>query len=114
METLLFNVNGTKFLSKKIIKVIAEDVKSGDLLELEREPSNKHDPFAVKVFYDDQFIGYVEREFSEEVSKLIDSGVDYDCEVFDCSAEWDTNYTDSGREVEYVSSIDLLAEITIK
>lgn len=114
METLLFNVNGTKFLSKKIIKVVAEDVKSGDILELEREPSNKHDPFAVKVFYDDQFIGYVEREFSEEVSKLIDSGVDYECEVFDCSAEWDTKYTDSGREVEYVSSIDLLAEITIK
>lgn len=111
MRTIMFNVNGTMFLSKKIIKMVANDVGSGDYLELEPEPTNKYDPHAVKVFYDDQFIGYVERDFSEDVSKLIDSGVDYDCEVFDCSAEWDSDITDSGREIEFVTSIDLIAEI---
>lgn len=111
MESLFLNVNGTMFLSKKIIKMVANNVGSGDYLELEPEPTNKYDPHAVKVFYDDQFIGYVEQECSEEVSQLIESGVDYDCEVVSCFAEWDSDITDSGREIEFVTSIDLLAEI---
>lgn len=111
MESLVFNVNGTMFLSKKIIKMVADDVSSGDYLELKPEPTNKYDPHAVKVLYDDRFIGYVEQDLSEEVSQLIESGVDYNCEVIFCFAEWDSDITDSGREIEFVTSIDLIAEI---
>ena len=111
MGIIVFNVKGTMFLSKKTIKMVAENVDSGDLLELKPEPSNKYDPHAVKVLYDERFIGYVEQESSEEISQLIKSGVDYNCEVVACFVEWGSYYTDSGREVEPVDSIDLLAEI---
>lgn len=110
MDTILFNVAGIMHRPKKIIKMVADEIGGGDVLELEREPDNKYDPDAVKVFYEEEWIGYVEREFSQEVSELIDSGVDYDCKVFDCTPEWD--FDDNDKEV--VTDIDLLVEITIK
>lgn len=112
METL-FNVKGIMYRPKKITKLVAEYVDMGDVLELEREPSNKYDSNAVKVLYDDQWIGYVEREASEEIAKIIESGVAYECKVISCFSEWDTDITDSGREIEFVTNIDLLAEIVI-
>lgn len=113
MGALLFSVNGIMHRPKKIVKMVAEDVDTDDVLELEREPTNEYDSDAVKVFFDGEWIGYVEREASEEIAKIIESGVDYECKVISCFSEWDTDITDSGREIEFVTDIDLLAEIII-
>lgn len=83
-------------------------------MKLKREPDNEYDPDAVKVFYKKHWIGYVERDFSQEVSELIDSGVDYECKVFDCTPEWDYDYDDDGDEKEVITDIDLLVEITTR
>ena len=41
---------------------------------LEFEPTNEHDPYAIKVLIDDVFIGYVPRPDNIEIGKLIRTG----------------------------------------
>lgn len=113
MDSLYFNVKGIMHRPKKIIRMVAENAGSNDELTLERDPSNIHDSTAVKVFYEGEWIGYVERDFCEDVSKILVSDKDYNCKVVSCFADWDSDITDSGREIEFVTDIDLLAEIII-
>lgn len=46
----------------------------GDLLDLIREPDNRHDPFAVRVVLDGRKLGYVPATNSRTVARLMDSG----------------------------------------
>lgn len=50
-------------------------------LQLEREPQNPHDEFAIKVLYDGEHIGYVERGQAAFISPQIDAGQKYMCTV---------------------------------
>ncbi|TET51011.1 MAG: DEAD/DEAH box helicase [Anaerolineales bacterium] len=52
----------------------AAAVKQGDQLTLEPEPDNEYDPYAVQVLFDDQPIGYVEREKARVVTMDIRLG----------------------------------------
>ena len=52
-------------------------------LQLEREPQNPYDEFAIKVFYDGEHIGYVERGQAAFISPQIDEGQKYRCTVDD-------------------------------
>jgi len=52
-------------------------------LQLEREPDNPYDEFAIKVLYLDQHIGYLERTQACFISPQIDSGHEYSCIVTD-------------------------------
>lgn len=113
MDSFYFNVKGIMYRPKKTVKLVAEYAGMDDVLELKREPSNKYDSNAVKVFYDGEWIGYVERDLSEQISELLELDKDFECKVVSCYADWDSDITDSGREVEFVTDIDLLAEIII-
>jgi len=48
-------------------------------LEIEREPENPFDSFAIKVLYDGQHIGYIEASQAMYISPWIDQGIDYIC-----------------------------------
>lgn len=50
-------------------------MKTGDMLELVREPDNEHDEFAVALHFNNQKIGFLPMEENEIISRLIDSGV---------------------------------------
>ena len=50
-------------------------IRDKAVLKLEAEPGNKHDPFAVKVFFEGTHIGYLPRHDSERVSKLLKRGI---------------------------------------
>ena len=52
-------------------------------LQLEREPRNPHDEFAIKVLYNGEHIGYVERGQAAFISPRIDEGQKYRCTVTD-------------------------------
>lgn len=52
-------------------------------LRLEREPENPYDSFAIKAFYGDQHIGYVERRQAMFISPWIDQGWTATCTVED-------------------------------
>jgi hypothetical protein len=71
---LEFRVAGAKY--------VAEDRRAsllpGAVLRLEREPTNPHDPFAtiVATTSDGKRAGYVPRQYSAMISKLIETGVE--------------------------------------
>lgn len=47
----------------------------GERLYLEPEPTNDHDPNAVRILTEDRvFVGYVQRKFSEAVAEAIAAG----------------------------------------
>jgi len=111
METIVFEVKGSMYRPKRVIKMIADNLDNGSILTLDPDLKNKYDENAVKVIYDDTFIGYVERDLSSEVKKIIERDINYTCEVISCFPFFDTDITDSGREIEIITDIDILAEI---
>lgn len=55
-------------------QAVVKGLEEGEQLFLEREPSNKYDPFAVKVIAADPdrtFLGYIPKRYSERVSMAL-------------------------------------------
>lgn len=50
-------------------------LRVGDVLSLEREADNPHDPRAVRVMWRGEMLGYVPRAGNETVARLLDQGV---------------------------------------
>lgn len=50
-------------------------------LQLEREPQNAYDPFAVKVLYLGEHIGYIERGVAAFLATWMDQGIEYTATV---------------------------------
>ena len=62
---------------------IANDLAQGDILTLEREPSNQFDINAIKVIHPEsgEFIGYIARMVAAEIIVFLDQGKSYSCTV---------------------------------
>lgn len=58
--------------------IVANFVPPVDL-EIEREPENPFDSFAIKVLYQGDHIGYIEVSQACYISPWIDQGIDYLC-----------------------------------
>lgn len=72
----------------KIVGVTHDDrqekiafLKSGDVLSLRREPENQFDENAIAVFHGEDHLGYLNRKLAEKLSKQIDNGTKFSCEV---------------------------------
>ena len=50
-------------------------------LDLEREPENEYDQFAIKVLYKGQHIGYIERGQAAFIAQHMDAGKTFTCTV---------------------------------
>lgn len=111
MSKFLFNVNGIMYRPKRVINEVSDFAKSGDELFFERDKRNKYDKNAVKVFWNLEWIGYVDSSYSEEISKLIESGEDFSCKILFVNTDIGTRETDSGRVVDFIRHIDILAEL---
>ena len=53
---------------------VFDEFKIGTSLQLEVEPTNGHDPNAVKILYQDTMLGYIPRDQNEEISKFLQLG----------------------------------------
>lgn len=53
---------------------LQRDIRVGDVLELVREPGNRHDKNAVSVRWRGQALGYLPRKENRAVAKAIDDG----------------------------------------
>lgn len=53
-----------------------EKLEVGDSLELILDPKNECDRFAVAVYHEGRQIGYVPRQVSQEVFRLVSTGID--------------------------------------
>ena len=52
-------------------------------LTLEREPDNRFDQMAIKVLYNNQFIGYIEAKQACFIAPHMDAGTKFTCTVMD-------------------------------
>ena len=89
------------------------DIKVGDKLRIQREPSNFHDKFAILVTdSDDQFVGRVARENSESCHAMLlalrtqDISVELTLLQFKCTRGWKTT--------EVLSRIDFIIDDSTK
>jgi len=62
-------------------KAWAEACQPGDEIFYEREPENQYDPSAIKILYNFQHMGYVERGQAAFIAPHIDDGVEFSCIV---------------------------------
>ena len=53
---------------------VFNELKIGEKLSLEAEPTNGHDPNAVKILYGETMLGYIPRGENEEISKFLQLG----------------------------------------
>ncbi len=53
-------------------RAVFDSLTSEDTIELEREPSNAYDQYAIKVLCRGEFIGYIERGCSMNLGPILD------------------------------------------
>ena len=53
---------------------VFDELKVGTELKLEVEPTNGHDPNAVKILFNETMLGYIPRGENEEISKFLQLG----------------------------------------
>ena len=71
LDPIIVKVKGTSYRTREEIAA-ARNVEIGDTLILKREPTNKEDRYAVKVYTIEGYhIGYIDRLYSEEISNNI-------------------------------------------
>lgn len=67
---ILFQVRGTSFRPASA-KAVAAALQPGEIVQLDPEPTNPYDPSAVRVIARGEFIGYVQKELSADVTELL-------------------------------------------
>lgn len=70
----------------------------GNELKLKAEPDNAYDEYAVRVYSDRKFIGYVDRKHSRAVAYVLEQMCDTECLV------WDNSYADDLDEPEMMEA----------
>lgn len=70
----------------------------GNELKLKAEPDNVYDEYAVRVYSDRKFIGYVDRKHSRAVAYVLEQMCDTECLV------WDNSYADDLDEPEMMEA----------
>ncbi len=70
----------------------------GNELKLKPEPDNEHDEYAVRVYSDRKFIGYVDRKHSRAVSYVLEQMCDTECLV------WDNSFANDVEEPEMMEA----------
>ena len=64
-------------------RAIVESLLAPVDLDLEREPFNPYDSFAIKVLYEGEHIGYIERRQAMFIAPWMDQGIAYRCRAED-------------------------------
>ena len=88
-------VAGTSYLNlHEIEKQIEMKISE---LTLQREPDNEFDPFAVKVLFKDQKLGYIPKSKNQTIARLMDAGKRFYAKV--SSKEWEGQWLKLDLEV---------------
>ena len=68
---------------RKEVKMMLEMDATFQVLDLVREPTNKYDPYAVRVMWEGFCLGYVPRQYSTMVYKAIDESFEIECLLYE-------------------------------
>ena len=88
-------VAGTSYLNLHEIEKQIE-LKISELT-LQREPDNEYDPFAVKVLFKDQKLGYIPKSKNQTIARLMDAGKRFYAKV--SAKEWEGQWLRLDLEV---------------
>jgi hypothetical protein len=58
-------------------------LKEGDIIQLQSDPENEYDSYAVKLLKNQTLIGYVPRSDNKHIFRLLKQGVNLHCEIID-------------------------------
>ena len=64
-----------------------KEMEVGDSLQMTPEPTNKYDPNAVRIEFEDVMIGYVSAKISAEVTALIESVDEVTCQIIELNKD---------------------------
>ena len=88
-------VAGTSYLNlHEIEKQIELKISQ---LKLQREPDNEFDPFAVKVLFKEQKLGYIPKSKNQTIARLMDAGKQFYAKV--AAKEWEGQWLRLDLEV---------------
>lgn len=76
-----FFIAGVQFRPKNEINEACKKIEQGSYLSLVLEPENKFDLNAVKILFDEIFLGYVPKIFSAQVAGLLEAEIELECIV---------------------------------
>lgn len=62
---------------------LAELIKVGDQLDLQRQPNNPHDPNAIIVMWHNNKIGYIPRALAQDINRQLTAGMSIDATIID-------------------------------
>lgn len=80
-------IAGTSF---RKLKDVETSLKAEVKLELQREPDNEYDEFAIALNFDKKKIGYIPREKNEVIARLLDAGKKFFATIK--AKEWEGNW----------------------
>lgn len=80
-------IAGTSF---RKLKDVETSLKAEAKLELQREPDNEYDEFAIALNFDKKKIGYIPREKNEVIARLLDAGKKFYATIK--AKEWEGNW----------------------
>lgn len=66
-------VRGMYFRGSDVVALV-DTLQVGTKLDLEREPDNAHDAFAIKVLFESTHIGYLGAEYASWIAPHMDEG----------------------------------------
>ena len=87
-------VAGTSFYN---VKSIDEELKVSDKLDLQREPTNEYDEFAIAIYFKEQKIGFIPKIKNESVARLLDAGKKFHAVIKE--KNWEGNWLKLSIEV---------------
>lgn len=99
-----FDIAGTShhLLEEKVRKLL----KVNDNLELEQEPDNKEDEYAIKVLYEFEnkkvLLGYVPRYYSKDLASLLAEGIKYSAKIESLKLESEISDEDVTASVKLI------------
>ena len=85
---LEIQIAGTSY--RENIDQIETSLEIGHLFQMQREPENKHDSWAIAVYLNDYKLGYVPRDQNEIIARLIDAGKFFYSKLI--SKEWKNDW----------------------
>lgn len=72
---ILFELVGMRFRGQLAVEAV-NTIKTGDTIQLKREPDNKFDPNAIKVLLRNVFVAYVAKNAAGQIATHMDQGID--------------------------------------
>ncbi|MCC7401684.1 MAG: HIRAN domain-containing protein [Chitinophagaceae bacterium] len=80
-------VAGTSF---RKLDDVEKDLSAEVKLEPKREPDNKHDKFAIALYFNKTKVGYIPRDKNEVIARLMDAGKKFFVTIQ--AREWEGNW----------------------